>query len=136
MTARLSDWEERLHAYLDQVAALPFSWGKHDCLMFVAGAIKAVTGRDPARGHRGKYSGGAGALRYMARRGWNDVAVALCAHLEECAPAFARRGDIVLFGDIAGVCMGATSLFVSETGEGAGLSHIDTSQISRAWRNG
>ena len=43
---RLPDWPERLHAYLQQHAAMPFAWGSNDCVRFAAGAVHAMTGRD------------------------------------------------------------------------------------------
>jgi hypothetical protein len=52
---RHPQWEARLHALIEKSIARPYEWGRWDCLMFAAEAAKAITGKDHARGHRGKY---------------------------------------------------------------------------------
>lgn len=48
---RLPDWPERLAAHLEAHRRQPFAWGAHDCVLFSAGAVRAVLGCDllPAR---------------------------------------------------------------------------------------
>lgn len=65
-TDRRQDWPARLDAYLRDCAARPFQYGAHDCALFAAGAVAAVTGWDPAAAWRGAYdslSSGQQALR-------------------------------------------------------------------------
>ena len=71
---RRPDWENRLADYLISVRERPHVYGKHDCMLLVAGAVRAVTGKDHARGHRGKYKTGKGAARYLKRLGFSSPA--------------------------------------------------------------
>jgi hypothetical protein len=63
---RLEGWEGRLAAYLDACLHKPFAYGEHDCCLFAAGAVEAVTGEDPAAYVRGSYKTPAGAARRLA----------------------------------------------------------------------
>ena len=61
---RLHDWEHRLTRYVTEVACTGFAHGSHDCALFAAGAVEAITGIDPGARWRGRYSsfkGGSGA---------------------------------------------------------------------------
>ncbi|MBL0374040.1 hypothetical protein JJB09_18625 [Rhizobium sp. KVB221] len=53
---RRDDWHPRLLDYVHAQERTPFNWGQSDCLLFVAGAIEAMTGEDVAAPYRGKYS--------------------------------------------------------------------------------
>ena len=105
---RLPDWRHRFNAYLAATEGVPFRPGKHDCALFCAGGIKALTGFDPARGWRG-YRTLAGGQKKLAKAGyanWWDM-LENCEHTD---PSKARVGDVVLAegdGDFAGgLCLG------------------------------
>ena len=89
---RFDDWQPRLIAYLHAVARRPFEEGKHDCAMFCAGAIRAMTGIDLAWGWRG-YSSTRGGLRKLKAAGHGSHVDLLASMLEEIPPAFALPGD-------------------------------------------
>lgn len=112
--ARRIDWEARLGAYLDSVRDVPHSYGRHDCAIFTANAVKAQTGRDFARGMRGRYKSAATSIRFVHSLGYDDLAALVTAKLgEPIAPAFAQRGDVVMTGEGAlGICMGSLAFFV------------------------
>jgi hypothetical protein len=88
------DWEPRLNAYLEQI--VPHEWGSHDCLLYIAGAVEAQTGRDFAKDHRGKYDSEAGSRRYLKTLGFASPRKLLDSLLDKIPPAFAKRGDVVL----------------------------------------
>lgn len=89
-----------LIAYVADAARRPFVWGKHDCALFAAGAVKAQTGRDPARGLRGRYRSAAGAMKHLRKLGHEDLGDLVAAQFQEIKPAFAQVGDIaVVDGD-------------------------------------
>lgn len=97
IAARLPDWRPRLVAYLEEVRARPFAYGSHDCALFVAGAVAAMTGFDAAAGFRGRYSTLTGGLKLLT--GANHVQ--LVRNLFEAVPpAFAQVGDIAVIGEI------------------------------------
>lgn len=90
---RLPDWNTRLVAYLTEAARTPFAEGTHDCALFFAGGVNAMTGVDPAARWRGRYTTTRGGLRVLRRDGFSDH-IAVAAHqFEEIPPAFARPGD-------------------------------------------
>jgi hypothetical protein len=65
-----------LEAYLEAAKRTPFAYGVMDCCLFVAGAIAAQTGSDPAAPYRGTYStkreASAQYLRGRGVSGWMD----------------------------------------------------------------
>jgi hypothetical protein len=131
--AREPGWEDALADYLASVRDRPHAYGRHDCLLFVAGAVKAETGTDLARGHHRKYKSQAGSVRYLRSLGFRSAEAMIDSLLPKLAPAFAHRGDVVMGEDgIPGLCMGDHALFVSEDGLGrAPLGHW-----VKAWRVG
>lgn len=131
MLIRAADWEPRLHAVLDAYAAKPFEWGVSDCCLFIADAVQAMTGVDPAKPYRGRYSSETGARLALRRYGAGTLLATFDgAFGASVAPAFAHRGDIVLINELtAGVCMGPFGYFVGE----AGLVQHPRADFTHAW---
>jgi hypothetical protein len=131
---RRADWEARLSAYLARVDRRPYQPGRHDCAMFAAGAVRAVTGRDPGRGWRGQYRSAARGKALLASRGFDSLDAAASAALgEPCAPAMCGRGDIVSDGERLGVLWwagGPVALFVGD----AGLEPLPVANLVQGWR--
>lgn len=73
---RRADWQRRLREYLAERARTPFAWGRHDCALFTAGAVAAMTGTDPARGMRGYRTAAGGAKKLRAAGHADHVAAA------------------------------------------------------------
>ena len=94
---RLQDWPERLAALVEARRETPFAWGSNDCGLFMADAVMAVTGEDPAAALRG-YSTEEGAEAVLGEDGLEGtVARALSAiGCGDCPPALAQRGDVAL----------------------------------------
>jgi hypothetical protein len=135
---RRPDWEARLLAYLAEVQDRPYRWGRHDCALFGAGVVRAVTGKDFGRGWRGKYKSAAGAARILARRGFADYEGPFTAALgEPVAPLLCQRGDVVSNGDSIGVLWqqgGPVALFVGADGEREGLVIMPVGSLVKGWR--
>ncbi|WOI54952.1 DUF6950 family protein [Palleronia sp. LCG004] len=97
--SRLPNWRLRLDDYLARVARAAFRPGIHDCALFAAGGVEAMTGRDPAAVLRGSYrtiEDGYVRLREMGHRDH----VAMAASLFEALPIMrARCGDIAVLAD-------------------------------------
>ena len=93
---RHEDWPERLDAFLRARRAQAFLWGRHDCALFAAFAVEAMSGSEPAAAWRAGCDSAAGALRALRAAGHADLAsavtAALGAPLEN--PLYARRGDV------------------------------------------
>lgn len=133
---RLADWRARLTVYVSDCATKPYSLGSHDCALFAAGAVAAVTGTDPAAAWRGRYSTKAGGLRVLAKAGHADHIEATAALLEEIPPAFAAAGDIAVIMDedagsmALGVVQGELVYVLRETG----LGLLPRAAMRRAFR--
>jgi hypothetical protein len=93
---RHPQWEQRLHEYIAKVHDLPHDYGSHDCLLHAANAVRAITGKDHERGHRGKYKSPASAVRHLKQLGFDSPEAMLDSLLEQKPIGFAQRGDIVL----------------------------------------
>lgn len=130
---RLPDWETRLSDYLVTIADTAFEWGWNDCLMFVAGAIDAVTGQDPATEHRGQYRSQTGAARYLKKLGFDSPKACLDFLFERIPLAFAKRGDVVFSEDCAGICLGGFGFFLAEDG---GFERREFAKWTAAWKIG
>lgn len=104
---RVTDWRARLSAVHEERRRAPHQYGEHDCGLFAADCILAMTGVDLAASFRGRYRDAAGAERLLAAAGYADLCDLAAAYLEEIPPAMARMGDIMAFpGEVAGACLG------------------------------
>lgn len=97
--SRLLDWPERLAALIEERRHQPFEWGRHDCVLFAADAVRACTGLDPAAQFRGTYASEVEAEALLALRGglagtieWSQAERGAPACLRELA----QRGDTAL----------------------------------------
>ena len=133
---RLPDWRVRLTEYLGQVSRRTFRPGVHDCALFAAGAVEAMTGIDPAASWRGSYRSIADGVKALRGAGFGDHLELVAALLEPVAPALARVGDIaVVPADDEGVmALGVVqgeSVYVLQPG---GLALLGRLSIQKAYR--
>lgn len=138
--ARLPDWERRLADLIVERRGSPHQWGLHDCVMWAADDVLAVTGRDFAVHVRGRYADEKGAVRILVLEGVRDVAELADKYLGRRRHiALARPGDVVV-GHLStgesclGVCYGRHSLFVGVAGGKDGLVVVDTLDLDHAYR--
>ena len=136
---RLPGWQGRLAVWLAACRQRPFAWGRHDCALFIADAVEAMTGEDLAAGWRGRYSTALGARRVLRRAGHDSPLDVVAAALPEVLPAAALPGDVAAIpaeteGDwpALGIVQGA-QVYVLRP-EGLGL--VGRGRIARAWRVG
>jgi len=133
---RLPDWHARLVAYLAAASRTPFAPGAHDCALFAAGAVQAMTGNDLAEGWRGRYRTLAGGRRVLKREGVADHVALAARHLEEVPVSWAQPGDVAAVptadGPALGVVQGASIYVVSA----AGLGLVPLTAAARAFRVG
>lgn len=124
---------EALIRYLAERAHMPHEWGckGNDCMSFPAGAVKAQTGKDPAR--ELKWKSHATAMSLLNKLG--GVEAVLDARFERVPTAHAMRGDIGIVLDRGlgfdhpVVIMGATLCAPGERG----LKHFPRSELLAAW---
>jgi len=110
---RQQDRLKALRAYVQQAARMPFRPGHHDCALFAAGAVAAMTGRDYAADLRGQYRTIEDGKALLQEQGFGDH-VALAASLfAEIPPLMAQIGDLAVveedgeqaLGVVQGACI-------------------------------
>jgi hypothetical protein len=130
---RHPDWQPRLTDYLRANHARPFAWGRWDCALFVAGAVKAMTGRDPMRGYRGYRTLREG-LRKARARGVEDHVAGVAASFAEIPPAFAGPGDIAAVPGEPGLALGIVQGAQVYVVGARGLGLVSLTEARRAFR--
>lgn len=142
---RANHWATRsFHNFLVERASTPFTWGLHDCALFAADGILAMTGIDIAAEFRDQYTDEASAMATITKiTGVENPTVAdaaaYCANrhgLREWRyPLMARRGDLVVVEDSGRLIAGLVHLsgrHVVAAGED-GLMRLPITSIKRAW---
>lgn len=134
---RLPDWEARLDALICERRLEPFRWGAHDCALWGADVVLALTGRDFGAPFRGRYTDAEGAALALRQYGAGTIVRTFNRHLRRTVPSLARRGDLVKARTSAaapmgaiGVVFGSDALFVGDLG----LVRLPRAQWALAWK--
>lgn len=116
---RLDDWQLRLNDTVEAARERPFVWGKHDCCMFAASCVEAMTGENHMAHFIGTYNDEQTAKTALKNLGAGTLFRSLQKIFGKAyPPAMAQRGDIVYRRvnkmPSVGICMGLYSVFVGE----------------------
>lgn len=136
MLTRTEGWPERLHEFIDLMREEPFEWGRFDCCLFAADAVRVMTGWDGAAALRGRYSTEAEALALLAEQPGGLHGYVSAQLGDASGPLSAQRGDVVMLAATdtrmagLGVCLGPAAAFVSTRG----ICMIPLDQCIAAWR--
>lgn len=135
MTTRLPDWEDRLGALIAERRDVSFGWGTHDCALWGADIVEALTGVDHGAPFRGKYDDAEGAARALRDFGQGTIVRTFDAVLKRCPLALLQRGDIAMIGSgIKGVSVGGViggdALFIGDLG----LERRAVRDCTRGWK--
>lgn len=135
---RVTGWRTHLNATLERYRGEPFAWdGKHDCGMFFADCIKAMTGFDIAAPLRGKYRSKAGAFRALRGMGFDDHVDYVASILPEIDnPAMARAGDGAVVTAEDGPALAIVTGPLTACYAPSGLGFIEFGRATRAFRIG
>jgi hypothetical protein len=133
---RFADWPQRLDTHLRARACTPFEWGHNDCCSFACDGVLLMTGSDPMRPLRGRYTSERGARRLISSAGGLQPLVCryLGVPMEDVRQA--SRGDLVLVpnqagdGPALGICVGAMAASAGV----AGVVLSPMSAVLAAWR--
>lgn len=106
---RLPDWLARLSAYIDEVRRRPFEYGQHDCTLFAAGAVAAMTGEDPAAAYRGKYASDEAGFALLRAEGTHDHIQRAVEMFPMRHPSTGRTGDLAVVEVETGLALGVVS---------------------------
>lgn len=120
---RFEDWRSRLLDTLQAAVHRPFRPGEHDCALFAADCVLAMTGHDLAAPFRGKYRTIKAGITATKKAGLIDHVGVAANALTEVHPAYAQVGDLAVLMDgthaVLGVVQGAM-IYVLKA-EGLGL---------------
>lgn len=131
-------WPEALHEYIAAAHSREFAYGVFDCALFCADWAQIATGVDHASELRG-YDSMKDAYKIIAGYGSIEKMVTALMGRDPIHPAFAHRGDIVLFRDHPslngaseglGICEGVHSWVPRDKG----LLHVRTLEAAAAWK--
>lgn len=104
MRSRPTGWQARLGVWLASTARMPFAPGSHDCALFAAGAVQAITGVDLAADWRGRYRTLRGGVRVLRKAGYADHIALARAHFPATATPCA--GDLAVITTPEGPALG------------------------------
>jgi hypothetical protein len=130
---RLHNWQIRYADLCRARKATPFAWGAHDCCLWAADVVEALTGVDHAATWRGTYDTASAAARLVAELG-GVQAIATGALGAAVSTRMAGVGDLVLIEqdgrEMLGVCNGVEALVVGPSG----LEPVGMQAAHAAWR--
>lgn len=115
-------------------ANTPYVFGEHDCILFAANCVEAMTGVDLAADIRGRYKTEIGAARIIKNEGFTNLGDMIASRLPEVHLREVRRGDVVLcdgpMGEFAAMVVGKTCV-----GPGPkGMLHVPIQQAKRGYK--
>lgn len=93
---RHRSWRTDLCAYLERVSRISFRPGRHDCALFAAGAVRAMTGADLAQKYAGRYRSIPEGMALIETDGFDSLASLVGQRFEEIPPLMASVGDLAL----------------------------------------
>lgn len=129
---RRNDWQERFAAYLRARREMPFAWGTHDCCTFAAGAVEAISGRNPMAAIAPYADERTAARMVRDAGGLTPLASSLLG--DPVTPLLAAVGDVVLLenGDreLLGICNGTTAIAAALDG----MAAIEMTAALAAWK--
>jgi hypothetical protein len=129
---RFEDWPARLDAAIDSARVKPFAWGGHDCALFAADVVLAITGKDFGAQWRGSYHSAAQAMRRLRPHGGLPGLVTKVLG-DPVKTEQAMRGDVVLMcgeqGPTLGICLGANCAFTGLEG----LVFVTLRECEQVW---
>lgn len=131
---RQGDWQQALSREAIRHAMTPYEYGEHDCILFAANCVLAMTGIDHAEDIRGRYSNALEAAKIIKSNGFDSLGDMIASRLPEIEVREVGRGDVVLcdgpMGEFAAMVVGKTC-----AGPGPnGLVHVPKSQALRGFR--
>lgn len=134
LPARRPDWRGRLATYLAGLAGAPFRPGHHDCALFAAGAVEAMTGADLAADYRGTYRTIKAGRDALAAVGYASHVALVADYCPEVPAALAQVGDLAALpgdgGDALGIIQGGAVYVLTPSG----LALVNRLHITKAFR--
>jgi len=134
MVARLEDWPMRLSEYLKERRDMPFQWGVHDCMMFLAYGVERMTG-EAFYPPYSNYETEEGAKLMLEQNGGVTGIINACLGPSHKDFMRAGRGDavIVKMPEIAGGIVDDSGQRIAAVSLKDGLVKLPLSSALRIW---
>lgn len=114
---RSTDWSVKLNQYILNAQKRVFKYGEFDCCIFVADAVKEMTGIDFMEEFRGKYDTIEGGNLLLETVGKGSLYDTLVNKFGDPVPGvYGTKGDIAFYEDCCGLILGNRALFCGEAG--------------------
>jgi hypothetical protein len=133
---RNQEWPELLNSYIKEHDKKIYKMGVFDCVTFISGLVKLITGANLLKGisYKGEKAGLTLLRKHNGLFNLTDKQMKKCGYYPYKNKAFTKRGDIVGFitethGETLGVCIG--SQFVSPGKDE--LVYLPMTQAVRSW---
>lgn len=137
------DWPHKLRLFTEAMRETEYAWGDADCCSNTCDWIWLSCSTDVYVDFRGKYSTEAEAYALIQSvTGTGNTVADAAAYvtakfsMQEIAPAFAQRGDVVLHESAAGQMLGIVALNPSRAMflTARGFIALPTRECAKAWR--
>jgi len=134
MVTRKDNWPMLLSEYLKERRDMPFQWGIHDCMMFLAYGVERLTG-EAFYPPYSNYETEEGAKLMLAQNGGVTGIITTCLGDPHKDFMRARRGDavIVKMPEIAGGIVDDSGQRIAAVSLKDGLVKLPLSQALRIW---
>ena len=138
MVDKRQDWPIKLNEVTARASTKPFAYGTHDCALFAADCVRAMTDVDLAKDFRGHYQSKPGAKRVLRQHEADDLEqlmdqIAARHGIQNASPMGAKRGDIVLRDTPEGPALGIVSGHYCCFAAPQGLTMVTVRECRRAW---
>jgi hypothetical protein len=129
--SRKENWPSFLFEEIEKARKAPFSWAEHNCALWSADVVLAMTGVDYAAEFRAKVKTEKSALRFLKKKSLKAI---VSDRLQEIPLKMAQRGDVVLMTsnglEALGICLGELAAFITKDG----LTFYPIDRAVCAWR--
>lgn len=131
---RSPDWQLKFADATREAHSKRFKWGEHDCCLWVADCVLAITGKDFAVTWRGKYSDEQGAYELIKSGESLTKMVSSVLGLEPVHPNFGNVGDVALVftggKEALAICNGSSVLIPSRTR----MVSLPMTSVKKIWK--
>lgn len=131
---RLADWQLNFEKFIAKYRHSPFVWGKHDCCLFAANSVLAITGKDYAESLRDSYDSVESAVKVIKQFGGIESIASSLTGISPVSASYADVGDVLLVlqcgREMLAVCNGSTMFAPGERG----LITLETHTALKTWK--
>ncbi len=128
---RYLDWPVRLNEYIIASEKKKFEHGTHDCVIFAAGAIEAMTGENPMLEFRDQYDDWNDSEEGLNEAGYDKLYKNIIKRFgTPILGVKGQKGDLAFYEGACGIVLGRYAMFLGENG----YVYVSLRHLQRAFR--